>query len=334
MSSEFNRLYIFGDSLSDTGSVFNFTGGAFPPSPPYIPGRFTGGQGAGVWTDYFTEELNITVDPFITSFDPVTGVADFNFSDSSDGINFATGGAFSGNGSVGGIPFGLQEQIDIFEFFVESQNSTMSGDDDDGDEFLEDSLSIMWIGPNDYFNFIQDDPTTPDVIETNFPETEQGIEQAVSTVVEDNIAGAIQDIIDLGAEDIVVLNLPDLSGTPLAQTLDSDSRDTLRDITGVHNDLLLDTLDNLEESNDDVNIVHIDINSLYGNIIENPSEFGFTNITDNFSGIDIITQIPQTPTIGNPNEYLFFDSIHPTTAAHEIIADFIMDRLESADLLD
>lgn len=32
--SPINQLYVFGDSLSDTGTIYNATGGAYPPSPP------------------------------------------------------------------------------------------------------------------------------------------------------------------------------------------------------------------------------------------------------------------------------------------------------------
>ena len=52
MSPEFDKLYVFGDSFSDTGSVFNFTGGAFP-NTPYAPGRFSNGP---VWTDAITNK--------------------------------------------------------------------------------------------------------------------------------------------------------------------------------------------------------------------------------------------------------------------------------------
>jgi outer membrane lipase/esterase len=38
----------FGDSLSDDGNAFAFTGGALPPSPPYFNGRVTNGP---VWSE-------------------------------------------------------------------------------------------------------------------------------------------------------------------------------------------------------------------------------------------------------------------------------------------
>jgi phospholipase/lecithinase/hemolysin len=43
------RLYVFGDSLSDTGNVYRATGRTTPPDPPYFRGRFSNGP---VWVEH------------------------------------------------------------------------------------------------------------------------------------------------------------------------------------------------------------------------------------------------------------------------------------------
>jgi len=44
LAGPFSSLFVFGDSLSDTGNVSILTGGAFPdPSQPYFNGRFSDG---------------------------------------------------------------------------------------------------------------------------------------------------------------------------------------------------------------------------------------------------------------------------------------------------
>ncbi|MDJ0649583.1 MAG: SGNH/GDSL hydrolase family protein [Xenococcaceae cyanobacterium MO_188.B19] len=343
MSSNLGKMYVFGDSLSDMGSFFNFTGDVLPeeynPFPSLYPSeRFSNGL---VWIDYLTDKLNRTIDPFITGveIDPVSREPILNFepSENSDGVNFAIGSASSGSENTSGIvPIGLKAQIDIFEFFVENVSSGegLGGDDDDDDHgFLENSLSMVWIGANNYIGLIQDNPTTPDVIENNLPDTQEEIQQTVSTVVEVNIAGAIQDIINVGVDNVAVFNMPDLDKTPLGRSLDSDSKQALKDLTGAHNDLLLDTLDDLEDANDDVNLIYIDIDSLFDRVIADPNKYGFTNVTDGFSGINVSGGLPQPTADGNPDEYLFWDNIHATTAGHELIADFVMDELENADVI-
>ena len=65
------------------------------------------------------------------------------------------------------------------------------------------------------------------------------------------------------------------------------------------------------EQNPNINIVNVDIGTLFDNIIANPDDFTLTNVTDNFlsSGLD------------DPNDFLFFDNDHPTTTVHNLIAD-------------
>lgn len=43
-ASAFSGLYVFGDSLSDTGNIYAATNGAIPVSPPYSQGRFSNGN--------------------------------------------------------------------------------------------------------------------------------------------------------------------------------------------------------------------------------------------------------------------------------------------------
>ncbi|MDY6992457.1 MAG: SGNH/GDSL hydrolase family protein, partial [Pseudomonadota bacterium] len=40
-------IYVFGDSLSDKGNLFELTG--LPPDPPYFNGRFSNGL---LWSEY------------------------------------------------------------------------------------------------------------------------------------------------------------------------------------------------------------------------------------------------------------------------------------------
>ena len=71
-ASHFGSLYVFGDSLSDSGNLFALTGGFRPPSPPYFNGRASNGP---VWVE---------------SLAPALG---FNYTQAT---NFAIGGAESG----------------------------------------------------------------------------------------------------------------------------------------------------------------------------------------------------------------------------------------------
>jgi phospholipase/lecithinase/hemolysin len=308
MSANFDQAYFFGDSLSDTGNFSNFSGGAFP-IPPFAPGRFSNGD---VWVDYLAEDLSLDLNLFSTGFDV------------QDGVNYAVGGATSSNDNGSFVPVGLTQQMDAFELLVENQSPGEVRDDD---------LFFLWIGANDYFSFIEDDPNTPDVIETNFPQTGKDINNAVLEVVDLNIGGAVQDIIDAGGENIVIFNLPDLEKTPLAQSLTKEDQKQLKKLTDKHNKNLDKLVAQTEASNPDVNIIEIDVNDLFNDIIKNPNQFGLTNVTDNYTGIDIYTGITQPPAGGDPNQYLFWDSVHPTTKVHDLVADLVTNELTNEGLI-
>ena len=48
------NIYVFGDSLSDNGSLFAASGGMAPPSPPYFNGRFSNGHFSNVHSPFIT----------------------------------------------------------------------------------------------------------------------------------------------------------------------------------------------------------------------------------------------------------------------------------------
>ncbi|HEY9660166.1 MAG TPA: SGNH/GDSL hydrolase family protein, partial [Allocoleopsis sp.] len=82
-----NTLYVFGDSLSDTGTVFRATGGLYPSDPPYFQGRYSNGR---VWVEYLADYLAV------------------------DRINnFACGGATTEGNATSLVP-GLLSQVQSF----------------------------------------------------------------------------------------------------------------------------------------------------------------------------------------------------------------------------
>ena len=301
MTLIFDRFYFLGDSLSDTGNLFNLTNGFFPNAPLYEPGRFSNGN---IWVDNLAEEFDLNITPF-TDIDP-----------ENDGVTFAIGGATSGATNVDPNFPGLTQQIDALELLIQNQSS---------EEVVDDDLFFLWIGANDYFNFVQDDPSTPDIIETNLPNTPQETQAALGAV-NTNISQAIQNIVNLGGKNVFVFNLADLGRNPLGFSLESDDRAKLSELTAGHNTLLLETVEEFEESYPDVNFTYVDISQLFNNILESPADFGLTNVTEGYTNTDLYTDIfnptPTNPGV-DPDTYLYWDSVHPTAAVHEIVADYV-----------
>ena len=85
----YNRLVVFGDSLSDNGNLYAATGNTNPTSPPYFQGRFSNGR-------VFTELLGFNAGRSAVGA-PVTG-----------SINYAYGGARTDSSA---FPPGMRNQL-------------------------------------------------------------------------------------------------------------------------------------------------------------------------------------------------------------------------------
>ncbi len=91
-AQSYSRLVVFGDSLSDNGNLFLFTGGTQPPAPFYYQGRFSTGP-------VFVELLGFNLGRFAAG-------------DSNAGsINYAFGGART---DLAGAPPGMRTQLNAY----------------------------------------------------------------------------------------------------------------------------------------------------------------------------------------------------------------------------
>ena len=131
-AASFSKFFIFGDSLSDAGNVYNGTFKQIPASPPYFEGRFSNGN---IWTDYLGEQLNLKPS-LLTSLATTSP---------SEGINFAIGGSKSGQGNSF-VPFlplpGVLEQVKLLTNPLPNLNTKLDSN----------ALYAIWGGANDYLN--------------------------------------------------------------------------------------------------------------------------------------------------------------------------------------
>jgi outer membrane lipase/esterase len=125
------------------------------------------------------------------------------------------------------------------------------------------------------------------------------------------LVSIVQNLIAAGAANILVPNLPDLGATPEAIGGGGAGVDsTARSLT--YNSTLAAGLATLSGAN----IIELDVFGILNNMIANPGSFGITN-TDEvcFEGA---TGVGGGGAVcSNPDEYIFWDGIHPTAAIHE-----------------
>lgn len=154
-----------------------------------------------------------------------------------------------------------------------------------------DGLYLLWIGANDLFDGVDTPETT------------------VATAVH-NITTAVERLIAYGARNILLLNVPDLGQTPEAEG--ENARTALTAISFSFNQALAEQLNQLE-----ARIVLIDMFFFIHTVIENPSAFGLQTVFEPC----FLEESEQV--CDDPEHYLFWDNKHPTTAAHQIVADYV-----------
>jgi phospholipase/lecithinase/hemolysin len=281
-AATFSKLFVFGDSLSDAGNIFNTTRAigdpnlVFPPSPPYSEGRLSNGP---VWVEYLGQELGLSP----------TLVSDLATKPATQGINFAFGGSNSGTENAfvpnSGFP-GVLRQIDLFTKPLQEINQKADPD----------ALYVVWAGANDYLFGGITDPTIP----------------------VENINSAVQSLVDIGAKNIIVPNLPDLGRLPSTNANPIIS-DGLNQLTAFHNAGLNESLAGFTKSG--VNIIPLDINTLGKQVQANPLNFGFKDASNSCLVGDFAAIANQTATLcSNPQDFFFFDGVHPSTLGHKLIA--------------
>ena len=259
-ASQISQIYVFGDSLSDPGNVFEASQGQVPPSPPYFRGRYADGL---VWTEYLAQQLEINAN---------------------SNTNFAYGGATTGNSRQ--VPFGLLTQIDRYQA-SKSKTST-------------NALYIIWAGANDYL----------------------GGGNTTARPVENSVT-AVKSLVQAGAKNILVVSLPDLGELP--GTRNTQRGKELSNLTQQHNSQLAAALKNLRQQlTTEPNIIYYDVNEIFDRAINNPAKFGFANVTDTCLSVER----NQYVVCKNPERYLFWDNIHPSTAAHKLLAETVLTKLK------
>ena len=79
--------------------------------------------------------------------------------------------------------------------------------------------------------------------------------------------------------------------------------------------MLLPTVHALDQASEDIDIAVLDAFTLLQQISANPANFGLTNATT-----ACVTPNAEPFSCQAVDEYLFWDGIHPTSAAHALVA--------------
>lgn len=259
-AAPYSGLYVFGDSLSDTGRVYALTG---TPPAPYFNGRYSNGP---VGVEYLAQGLGIGL------------------------TSYAWGGATTGQWNLSSglnavMPTGVQAQVAEFA-------AARGGVADPN------GLYLVWAGPNDFFPLLSDPGTTP-----------ADLQLAAQTAV-GNLVGTVTALYGMGARQFLLPLMPDLgltvSGTKANAAVPGTAA-VLSQFSAAFNAGLSGGYALLGGALAGETMAVIDTTALLQAAL---GQFSMGSSASCLDGLAF-------PSCTN---YLFFDDVHPTTAAHRLLA--------------
>ncbi len=283
-TAPFERIVVFGASLSDPGNAFALRGGAntppdylldplLVPSAPYAGGGHHFSNGA-TWIEQFARSAGLA------------GSVRPSFQDSGGSTNYAVGGA---RAYEDGVNVNLSAQV---EAFLQQVNHTAPSE----------ALYTIEMGGNDIRDALLAYPNGSGPI----------LEAAVIS-----IGSNIGRLYAAGARNFIVWRAPDVGLTPAIHTFDHLRPGAVQlamGLTRAFNTGLDGAVVDLSKL-PGIRIVRLDAYRLLNDIIADPAAFGLTDVTS-----PCVTPNIAPFTCDRPAEFLFWDGIHPTNAVHAIIA--------------
>ncbi|MGP0153685.1 autotransporter outer membrane beta-barrel domain-containing protein [Pantoea ananatis] len=318
-----DSLTVFGDSLSDTGNV----------------GRFTYNSATNpLYDEILARQAGLTLQP-----------------SSQGGSNYAAGGAVA-------VP-AINSQFNTQDQVARYLASTNGRADPNG-------LYIHWIGGNDLAAAVALPPLATTLIDNSagaaVSQVKALLNAGAGTVIVPTVpnVGATPALIEAilqpfsAAAVSAAFQSLDAAATPNSaarqQAIQAAFNQAAGQLSGVPavRDLLAQQLfaawqqlsaqaaaltaryNQLEENalaNTQGNIVRVDINGLFSEVIDNPAVYGLSNTAGMACppGTSSVDCTSSTAGFSSQQNYLFADRLHPSPAVHAIIADYIQSILDA-----
>ena len=359
-NSPYPVIYAFGDSLSDAGEAYLLTSSPAasllnatlglgispePVSPPYAQESYTAASGPGtvsadvfsngpVWVQDLATNLglgqlgpasiDISADALIAlltsqaipapeaeeaaaALAAVLGTGGPGgtipiVAGAAGGTDFAIGGSVTGVTPVNsGAEVALTDLSAQIAYFATDVPAPVAG-----------ALYTVWSGSNDLLNLVEG---------AGFASlsSSQIITDVQASVA--NEVGAIQALVADGAQNVLVLTVPDLGTVPALAGTALAGAGTI--VSQIYDNDLVGALQGGEFGTAKISVE--DTFALIDSAVTDPAQYGLSNVTQpaytgGFSAED-------GTLAGDPNSYLFFDQEHPTETADSFLASNALSAL-------
>lgn len=294
----FSGLYLFGDSLTDTGNdglvlelvksqgvPINTTtdpsevvSNSYISTRPFAQGSFTNGN---AWAVPFAQGLGLTLKPSLAG-----------------GTNYAYGGAETGNDSADlcpalcGFPYSLKTQVSQY---------LRPGVDADPN-----ALYVVAGGGNNARNVFG-------AIATAGSQAEQlGMIGSLANAYAQDVGQIVDSLQAAGARHIVVWDTPNIGLTPSIGTFGEQAQTLGLAMSGAMNSALAERLGG------ESGVTTFSVFSLLNQVAADPASFGFDNATDACAALGSACE---------PTKYLFWDGVHPTATGHSLLAQAMLTHV-------
>lgn len=181
---------------------------------------------------------------------------------------------------------------------------------------LDKTLFVVWAGANNIFTMNYKEPwyTTKKLWRLS-----------------GDLKNSVKKLKEKGARYVMVANLPDLGNIALTSDVDSykNMQWFLSSLTNLENYFINKRVLSLADhkSDDDFKIIYFDAHKMLKEFTQNAKKYGFKNTTNScYTGVPAHLPSPNVA-CKNPQDYLFWDLVHPSAKAHCFTAITIQNLL-------
>lgn len=155
-----------------------------------------------------------------------------------------------------------------------------------------------------------------------------GLGQSLALAAADNVATAVANLASDGATRFLVPNTPNLARVPRINELANPGLSSIAtSLAMLFNNELTMKLDGLVFSLG-IDITRFDTFAILEDVVANPANFGLGNVTDRCYTGDDLNFTGGGSVCASPDNYLFWDGIHPGATMHQVLANGMFAALD------